>query len=313
MNVTSALARWSRMSNRRRLVEAIARVLPWAGAGLAVALLALFRLGLAGGIGIAAVAAAGVGVRLVGVLRRVWRDPAATARALDREHRTADLLQTALAIESRGADPAEPLEPVVVARATALVPHLEAKAVPRLRLRPSAAGGVTALAATALLLLTGSGAAPDAAAAKDAAGVLGERERAAAKSIGDAIDALAHDPTLPEAIRDKVARAKEALAKAGTAVNGRAAMAALSEASRLLDEAARQLATQRTLTPEALEKMTSSQLAEQLAKAAKTGDSTKLASIAREALKRATMTPGEAAALAEAIKQAIADAKRAGE
>src|ERR1044071_1516880 len=118
MNVTSALARWSRKSNRRRLVEAVARVFPWIGAGVAIALLAFARGGIAIGVAVAVVEAAAIAVLTIGIVRRTWRDPAATARAIDHAHRTADLLQTALSIESRR--DREVLEDVVVARAEAL-------------------------------------------------------------------------------------------------------------------------------------------------------------------------------------------------
>jgi hypothetical protein len=153
MNVTNALARWSRRSNRRRALEVATRGLPWLAAAAAVTWGALenggtVAAGVAGGVALLALV---IGAALS--MRRVWRGAASMAKAVDSEQGTADLLQSALAIETRGPRADEPLEAVVVARARASLGRYEAAAVSPIRLRMSPAGAAAALAAAALTLL----------------------------------------------------------------------------------------------------------------------------------------------------------------
>src|SRR5688572_8836738 len=135
MNVTSALARWSRASNRRRALEVAARGIPWMAAAGAATWAAQDFGGtteglIAGGVALAALV---TGATLS--LRRVWRVPATMARAVDHDQGTADLLQSALAIETRGPSTDEPLEAVVVAQARASLKRLDSVAVAPIRLR----------------------------------------------------------------------------------------------------------------------------------------------------------------------------------
>jgi hypothetical protein len=114
-------------------------------------------------------------------------------------------------------------------------------------------------------------------------------------------------------VRDQIAKAKQALRRATHAQTGTAALAALSEASHALDEAAKELAKTRTGDAAEMAKMSSSQLAKELAEMAKQGDGARMSALAREAMRRAQMNPGDAAALAQAMKDAIAQAKAGGD
>ena len=300
MTVTLSLSRWARRSNRRRLVEAIARALPWIAAGAALVVLALQRDHLITAVCVGVLATAGITALVVRRLRGTWHRPPSFARALDGRHRTADLLRTAVAIEQRGEIPDE-VERVVLRRAEDLVPKIADGAVPPLRLRTSPLG-LAALAVTALMFFTGVGAGE---AARPESDALTEKARAKAEEIAKALDALAGDKTMSADVKEQLARAKDALKKAATAKSGTEALAALSEASRLLDEAAPHIAANRS---DELEQLSSQQLAEQLASATAAGDPTRTAKLAREMMKRAGAAQDGGAALGEMLKDAAAKA-----
>jgi hypothetical protein len=302
MTVTESLARWSTRSNRRRVVEAIARALPWIAAGAALVVLAVQRDHLALALAIGTVATAGVTWLIVGHLRRVWHRPPTIARALDDRHRTADLLRTAWAIEARAQIPGD-VERVVLERAQELVPKLAETAVPPLRLRTSPLG-LAALAACALMFAMPMGAG-EAARPSDA---LTEKARAKAEEIAKALDALASDQTMSADAKAQISKAKDALHKAATAKAGTEALAALSEAQRLLDDAAPKIAAEKK---EDLEKLSDQQLAEQLASAAKAGDANRAATLSREVMKRAANAQDGGAALGEMLKDAASRAASA--
>jgi hypothetical protein len=299
MTVTESLARWSSRSNRRRVVEAIARALPWIAAGAALVILALQRDQLAGAIAIGALATAGVTWLIVRRLRRTWHRPPTIARTLDDRHRTADLLRTAWAIETRGEVPDE-LERVVLKRAEELVPKLAETAVSPLRLRTSPLG-LAALAVCALMFAMPMHAG-EAAKPSDA---MTEKARAKAEEIAKTLDALARDQTMSADAKAQISKAKDALRKAATAKAGTEALAALSEAQRLLDEAAPKIAAEKK---EDFDKLSDEQLAEQLASAAKSGDSNRMASLSREMMKRAADAQDGGAALGQMLEDAASHA-----
>jgi hypothetical protein len=293
VNLSTLLARWSAKSNRRRVVETIARLVPWLVAAVVATLLA-FEWSVIVGVTTGAVAGIVAIAAIVVMARRVWHGPESIARQLDRERHTADLLQTAYAIEGRGPDANEPFEPVVLARAHAFAPSIAETAVSPLRLRTSAFGGLVAVGVIAVFVFVDmTPAPPQATDAKAAAAshVLGERDKAKAKAVGDAIDALSKDKTLSSKVRERIERAKDALHRAQMAKTGNAALAALSEASRQLDDAAKEMAKAHAPEPSELAKMARQQLADELAKMAKLGDQAQLSSLAREALRRSAMSP----------------------
>ncbi len=298
MTVTLSLARWARRSNRRRAVEAVARALPWLVAGGALVVLALMRGYVAGAVCVAAAALAGVTALVIRRLRRVWVGPAGIARVLDDHHRTADLLRTAVAIEAKP-EPSD-VEQVVLGRARDFVPKIAEGAIAPLRLRTSPLG-IVALGFTALMWCTtpGSG---EAARPSDA---LTEKARAKAEEIEKAVDALASDKSLSGDVKEQLQKAKDALRRAASAKTGTEALSALSEASRLLDEAAPHIAASKS---DELEKLASDQLANQLASAAKAGDAARVQQLARELMKRASSAQDGGAALGEMVKQAAANA-----
>jgi hypothetical protein len=298
MTVTLSLARWARRSNRRRAVEAVARALPWIAAGAALVVLALERGHVIGAVCVGAGATAAICALVARRLRRVWHRPPSMARELDGRHRTADLLRTAVAIEARG-EPAD-VEQIVVARAGELVPKIAEGAVAPLRLRTSPLG-VAALAVTALMWFTG--AKPGEAARPSDA--LTQKARAKADEIEKAVDALASDKSMSADVKEQLAKAKDALKRAAAAKTGTEALAALSEASRLLDEAAPHIAAER---PDELEKLSEQQLADQLASAAKAGDANRTQQLSRELMKRAGAAQDGGAALGEMVKNAAAKA-----
>ena len=298
MTVTLSLERWARRSNRRRTVEAIARELPWMVAGAALVVLALSRGHVAGAVCVGAAALAGVAWLVIHRLRRVWVGPAGIARVLDDHHRTADLLRTAVAIETKGG-PSE-VEQIVVARARELVPKIAEGAIAPLRLRTCALG-IVALGVTALMWCTNPGQG-EAARPRDA---LTEKARAKAEEIEKAVDALAADKSMSADVKEQLAKAKDALKRAASAKTGTEALGALSEASRLLDEAAPHIAASKR---EELEKLSADQLANQLASAAKAGDSSRVQQLSRELMKRASSAQDGGAALGEMVKQVAAKA-----
>ncbi|MCW5806720.1 MAG: hypothetical protein KIT31_30425 [Deltaproteobacteria bacterium] len=294
MIVTSALARWSSSSNRRRAFEVATRVLPWLAAGTLGAILALRHVNLWLALGIAAAFALGVAFAVTRALRRSWHGPDSLARALDRQHASSDLLATALSIEWRGAEGA--VEEVVMVRATELVPKVDPVAVAKLRLRPSIAG--TMLTAIAVALLVFAGMRTPSAVAAEPVSALSDAEKDAAKAISDSLDQLEKDESLSAEARQEIAQAREALKAAGDAKSQAAALAALSEAMRHLDAAAPRLKN------EDLSKLTNDQLAKQLAKAAADDDRSRMAQLAKEALKRAAKSPTDAQTLGDALKSA---------
>jgi hypothetical protein len=300
MTVTLSLKRWARRSNRRRFIEAIARALPWIAAGAALVVLALQRDHLVAAVCVGVVALAAVSVLVARRLRGTWHRPPSFAKALDHRHRTADLLRTAVAIEQRGEIPDE-VERVVLKRAEDLVPKIADGAVPPLRLRTSPLG-LAALAVTALMFFTGIGAGE---AAKPQTDALTEKARAKADEIAKALDALASDKTMSADVKEKLSKAKDALRKAATAKAGTEALAALSEASRLLDEAAPQIAAN---SSDEMKKLSDQQLADQLASAAAAGDSTRVSKLAHEMMNRAGGAQDGGAALGQMLKDAAAKA-----
>jgi len=296
MTVTLSLARWARRSNRRRAVEAVARALPWIAAGAALVVLALQRDHLIGAVCVGAGATAAICALVARRLRRVWHRPPSMARDLDSRHRTADLLRTAVSIEARG-EPSD-VEQIVVARAGELVPKIAEGAVAPLRLRTSPLG-VAALAVTALMWFTGA----NQGLAAQPSDALTEKARAKAEEIAKAVDALASDKSMSADVKEQLAKAKDALKRAASAKTGTEALAALSEASRLLDEAAPHIAASK---PD--EKLSEQQLADQLASAAKAGDATRVQQLSRELMKRASAAQDGGAALGEMVKDAAAKA-----
>lgn len=296
MTVTLSLARWARRSNRRRFVEAIARALPWIAAGVALVVLALQRDRLIAAVCVGVVATGAVTALVVRRLRGTWHRPPSFARSLDERHRTADLLRTAVAIEVRGEIPDE-VERVVLRRAEDLVPKIADGAVPPLRLRTSPLG-LAALAATALMFFTGVGAGE---AAKPKTDAMTEKARAKADEIAKALDALASDKTMSADVKEKLSKAKDALRKAATAKAGTEALAALSEATRLLDEVAPQIAANRS---EEIKRLTDQQLADQLASATQSGDATRVSKLAHEMMNRAAASQDGGAALGQMMKDA---------
>jgi len=301
MTVTTTLARWSRKSNRRRFVETTARILPWLAAFAVLGIYAYERKGWIAAAIVGAIGAIAVGWHALRLMRRVRHKPQTIARVLDRQHHTFDLLQTAHAIESRGAAPEDPLEQLVLVRAGEVAPRLDKVAVAPLKLRSSPLGALGAMAACALLFLTGAGAPPIAPAAPTNA--LGERQQKQAQDLAHTLDDLAKDPSIPSDLKAQLERAKEALNHAATAKTGKEALAALSEAQRLLDEAAPQLAKLDDTS-----KLTTQQLADKMASAAKAGDGSRLAQLAKEAMHRAAASPADAQQLSDAMAAAAAAA-----
>lgn len=298
MTVTLSLARWARRSNRRRAVEAVARALPWIAADAALVVLALLRGYVIGAVCAGAAATAAVAWLVRRRLGRVWVDPAGIARVLDDHHRTADLLRTAVAIEAKP-EPND-VEQIVVARARDFVPKIADGAIAPLRLRTSPLG-IVALGITALMWCTTPGQG-EAARPSDA---LTEKARAKAEEIEKAVDALAADKSMSADVKEQLQKAKDALKRAASAKTGTDALSALSEASRLLDEAAPHIAASKS---EELEKLTSQQLADQLASAAKAGDASRVQQLSRELMKRASSAQDGGAALGDMVKQAAAKA-----
>ncbi|HSN29272.1 MAG TPA: hypothetical protein VLT45_23445 [Kofleriaceae bacterium] len=296
--VTLSLARFARRSNRRRAVEAVARGLPWIAAGAALVVLALMRGYVAGAVCVAAAAIAGITALVIRRLRRLWVGPAGIARVLDEHHRTADLLRTAVAIEAKPA--ASDVEQVVLSRARDFVPKIAEGAIAPLRLRTSPLGFV-ALGVTALIWCTS----PRQGEAAKPSDALSEKARAKAEEIEKAVDALASDKSLSGDVKEQLQKAKDALKRAASAKTGTEALSALSEASRLLDEAAPHIAASKS---DELEKLGSDQLANQLASAAKAGDASRVQQLARELMKRASSAQDGGAALGEMVKQAAANA-----
>ena len=299
MTVTTALARWSRRSNRKRAVETAARAAPWLAATGAVTLFVREHAGLATTVATAAMLALIVLALAVRRQRRVRLPPAALARVLDGQHRTVDLLQTALAVEAR--TDRDSLDTIVLARAGELVPRIENAAVAPLRLRAHPLAGLSAVAACALLLLTGADTRDE-----PAFDPAAELMRAKSAELAKAVDQLANDSELSREDRAKLHEAKQALERAAQASTGKAALAAMSEAQRLLDELAPHLDMP---SADELAKMPSAELAKQLADAAKNGDAAKLAALSKEAMRRAALGDQQAKELANAMAAA---AKKAG-
>jgi len=301
VTVTAALARWTKASNRKRAFETAVRTLPWLAAAAAVAAYAYERAGLPTSAAIGGTLAL---VALVAAVRRHRahrHDSATLARALDGQHGTVDLLQTALALEARGRSeyaPDEDFDRVTRERATAIVPKIAPVAVAPLRLRASPLAGLSAIAAASLLFLTGANPHDE----EQETPALSERQRAQASELAKAIDELSKDPDLSPDARAKLAEAKKALERASAAHTGKAALAAMSEAQRMLEEAAPKM----DAAPKASElaKMSRDKLASELAKAAKSGDSTQLSALTKEAMRRAALSPAESQALADALSAA---------
>jgi hypothetical protein len=301
--VNAALARWSKQSNRKRALETCVRTLPWLAAAAAVTAYAYERAGMPTSAAIGGVLA---GAALVAAIRRqrsVRHAPASLARSLDAQHHTVDLLQTALALETNPRSSWDPdnIDPLVLARAQEIVPTIAPLAVPPLRLRASPFAGLTVIAACSLFLLTGAKHRED----EPTGPALGDHQRAQASELEKAIDQLAQDPALSPEARAKLQAAKHALERAATARTGKAALAEMSEAQRLLDEVAPHMDEPK---PSELAKLSREKLAEQLAQAAKSGDSQALAALTREAMRRAASSPAEAQALADALSKAAAKA-----
>ncbi|MBZ0231187.1 MAG: hypothetical protein K8M05_02480, partial [Deltaproteobacteria bacterium] len=76
MNVTSALARWSRASNRRRALEVATRGIPWLAAAFAASWAALELGGRSAAALTAGVACVALVIGATLGMRRVWRVPA---------------------------------------------------------------------------------------------------------------------------------------------------------------------------------------------------------------------------------------------
>lgn len=314
MTITPTLIRWSRTSNRRRAVELAVLGLPWMVAGVAATLAASQGAGLTGTVAVGGGASIGLAVAGFRRHRRSWRTPLTTAHDVDRAHHTSDLMASAAAIEA-GTRPDAPLAPLVLGRARALVPTLEATAVPPLRLRVDPGGALSALAAVALVFLLGAtghrvGArGDDPAGAAEAAARMDDHELA---KILETAQAIARDQHAPSAARAEAARAAEAIARARKAPSAAGALGELSEAARALDRAARALADQKPPSAAELAKLAAPKLAEQLAEAARQADSATLAALAREALRRAAADPAAAKQLADQLARAAAAQKAAG-
>lgn len=305
--LTSQLSRWSTKSNRRRVVETMAWLVPWALFAAAAAWFG-FAHGMALGVATAAIGAVVVIAAGIAFARKRWQAPATIAEKLDREQKTADLLQTALEIETRGTNTDEPFEPLVLERARAFAPSIDSIAVDPIKLRASWFGGAAAVGMIAVIALADRidfSASDEVTAPAKPTHVLGERDKAQAKAIGDAIESLSKDHTLSGKVREHVDKARQALRRARDSKTGNQALAALSDASRELDEAAKELSKSYGPDPSALAKMDRDELASELAKMAKSGDP-KLSALAREALHRSAMSSQESKALAEALKNAIA-------
>ncbi len=316
MIVTSALNRWSRTWNRRRTLEIAVRGLPWVVAAVPVTGMALDLGGAAVAIVAGATCAIALVVMAVRALLAIWRNPARTARAIDDEQHTADLLQSAMAIESRGVARDEPLEPVVMAAARAAVPRFERMAVAPLQFGVSPAGLGTLLVATVLwFLLAGDPRtnvhANAATLDEEVAAVI---DRDALERTRELLEALAKDPTASAEVRGDARKAADALAKAAEAESAAKALAAMSEASRHMDAMAQKMAASGggTSLPSEDEaaKMTPPQLAEEMAKSTAAGEAARLASLAREALKRAGLSESKAQEQGVAIQKAAAEAEK---
>src|SRR3569623_1888835 len=296
--VTLSLARFARRSNRRRTVEAVARALPWIAADAALVVLALLRGHVLGAMCVGVAATAAVTSLVVRRLRRVWVGPAGIARVLAAHHRPADLLRTAVALEAKP-EPSD-VEQIVVARAKDFVPKIAESAIAPLRWRTSPLG-IVALGITALMWCTTPGQG-EAARPSDA---LTQKARAKAEEIEKAVDALASDKSMSADVKEQLQKAKDALKRAASAKTGTDALSALSEASRLLDEAAPHIAASKS---DELQTLTPEQLAAQLASAAKAGDASRVQQLSRALKKRASTAQEGGAALGEMVKQAAAKA-----
>jgi len=283
MIVGRALARWSQRTNRLRALELVARVLPW------LAALAIAAVWFGSWPAIAVASAAGVAVIVLAARRATWHRPATIARSLDDAHHTADLLQTALALE---AGVPEPLSGVIEARALDLVERISDKAVAPVKLRPSPLGALAAALAASLVLLLGAGG------PAGARHELGAQERAQVDQIAGALDELAHDETLPADVRAQLEKAKQALRSARESASGTAALAAMSEAQRLLDELAPQMKN-----ADDPRHLTDSELSDRLAQAVKNNDAAQIAATSTEAMRRANGSDAAAESMANAMKR----------
>jgi hypothetical protein len=319
MTITTTLSRWSRASNLRRSVELVVLAAPWLVAAVAGTVAAGQVAGTLGAGIVATLAAAALVVAGVRHLKKTWHDPRSFALAVDRAHGTSDLLASAAALEAARRTPGAvepPLAAVVLARAADAVDSLAPRAVPPLRLRIGASSALAAAVAVALVFVLGAtgrrfrAAEADEARKHDpAAAVLDEEEL---RKAAEAAHAIASDRKAPAEARDEAAKAAAALARAKTAASAAAALGELSEAQRALERAAKALGARKAPNPAELAKLDDKSLAEQLAEAAKRGDSEKLAALAREALRRATADPANAAQLAEQLAQAAAHQKAGG-
>lgn len=314
MTVTPTLIRWSRSSNRRRAVELAVQGAPWTVAGLAATVAAGQLAGAPATIVVGGGAAVGLAVAGWRQRRRVWHDPLSMALAVDRAHGTSDLLASALELEA-GRGEAPTLAPLVLARAASAARELDGRAVLPLRPRIGAGGGVSALAAVALVFLLGAtghrfgDARADRPTPRPVAAATLDEE--ALRQAAEAAAAIARNRDASAEARAAAEHAQAALAKARSARSAADALGALSEAARALDKAQRALAAKKPPSAAEAAKLDDAALAEKLAEAARKADSEALAALAREALRRAATDPQTAAQLAEQLAKAAAAAAAA--
>ena len=302
--VAPQLRRWASASNSRRVAEELL-----AGAA-AVAAASLVALGLsrlptaathlgfdwsaaAGALQIAGwivigVAAGAMVARAVVRYRRLRTDARHMARRLDHHHDTRDLFATALAVEAGGAHGNEGLEAIVSSRAATQLPSVRAPINGfEAPLRAFAAVGMAA--ALVALLPTEAAADPEgvAAASEDdtvTAPPLDEETLEALKARAKELERLEYTPGLADDAREQLADARARLEQLGEDPDR--SLSELARAQKALEDLEQRARRGDLHDPSKLERMNTSELAEQMTRAIDRGETDTAAAMAEELSRR---------------------------
>ncbi len=307
----TALARWTRSYNRRRLFEQLLRGLAWGACGAAATILATKVTDSTQVIAAMAAASAVAGsIVAVAGYRGARTTPARLAAAIDRRLGESDLLQTALAVENAQcpAPTSADLRAIVEARAAAVVPTLDDTAVDPFR--PAA----QLLAAAAVALITSAGVvwyAPDIPPRAEAAEPLPELDPETRERLEEAeaaLEDLANTPGLNKDVKERVEAARrglEAARKAGTP--GERVLGALSRANRVLDDAEQKSRDGQLIDPAALQDMSNDELAKHMMDAFDRGDQAMADAAASEMMRRAESGQSQPWDLGASLAKAVSE------
>lgn len=337
-DVRTTVARWTRASNRRRLAEA--GVLVFAGATFGALLgIGLLRLPVAlASVGVepswadpawlrwTAVCVAGLCVLATAGLawqryRRGRLDSLALARSLDARHRTDDVLSTAMALEDGTIQASPDLAGIVNRRAGEALARVERPVEPFAA--PMRAWSAVGIAAALVALLP---AASEAAAQVDPtlsdaealsattppAPPLSESTLEQLERDAQMLSELAERPALKPEVRDSLREAGARLRELRG--DPQRALGRLSRADRALRELARDARDSELFDPEALEKMSNDELAQELAKAMQDEQSDVAEAMARELARRLeNASEYEMQEMADALERAMEQASPSGD